>query len=127
METIDLGFKKFEITRQAFIVFIALIVSFFAQLIVIIFFMEDSGFMAYTIFIIYIATMIPLIVYANNCFITGKCVVLSWVVSMIYLGIAIINVIALIIIAMANNKKDREELISTGMRIRPRRSKKSSR
>jgi hypothetical protein len=127
METIDLGFKKFEVTRQAFIVFIALIISFFAQLIILIFFVEGSGFMAYTIFIIYIAVMIPLIVYANNCFVTGKCVVLSWVVSMIYLGIAIINVIALIIIAMVINKKDREELISTGMRIRPRRSKKSSR
>ena len=127
METIDLGFKKFEVTRQAFIVFIALLISFFAQLIVLIFFMEDSGVIAYVIFIIYVAIMIPLIVYANNCFVTGKCVVLSWVVSMIYLAIAIINVIAMILIAMANNKKDREELIATGMRIRPRRSKKSSR
>lgn len=127
METIDLGFKKFEVTRQAFIVFIALLISFFAQLIVLIFFMEDSGVIAYVIFIIYVAIMIPLIVYANNCFVTGKCVVLSWVVSMIYLAIAIINVIAMILIAMANNKKDREELIATGMGIRPRRSKKSSR
>ena len=127
METINLGFKKFEITRQAFIVFIALIISFFAQLIVLIFFVEDGGFVAYAFFIIYIAIMIPLIVYANNCFVTGKCVVLSWFVSMIYVALSVINVFAMIAIAMANNKKDRDEMLVTGMRIRPRRSKKSSR
>lgn len=117
METIDLGFKKFEVTRQAFIVFIALIVSFFAQLIVLIFFVEDAGIIAYIIFMIYIAIMIPLVVYANNCFVTGKCVVLSWAVSMIYVATAIIYVLVMIMIAMTKDKKIPES----------RRPKKSSR
>ena len=126
METIDLGFKKFEITRQAFVVFIALLISFFAQLIVLIFFVEDSGIVAYTFFIIYIAIMIPLLVYANNCLVSGKCVVLSWVMSMFYIGTAVVYVIAMIMIAMRKDKTEREELIVTGMGRRPR-SKKSSR
>ena len=113
METIDIGFKKFEVTRQAYILFVALLISFFAQLIILIFFVEDTNIYAYLIFIIYVGIMIPLIVYANNCFVTGKCVVLSWVVSMIYVATAIISVVGMI--ALASTKKPR------------RRSKKSSR
>lgn len=102
METIV---KKFEVTRQAFIVFIALLIGFFAQLIVLIFFTKDSGISSYVIFIIYIAIMIPLIVYANNCLVTGKCVVLSWVVSMIYVATAVISVTGMIALAVASSKK----------------------
>jgi hypothetical protein len=115
METIDVGFKKFEVTRQAYIVFVALLIAFFAQLIILIFFVEDTSISAYMILILYIAVMIPLIVYANNCFVTGKCVVLSWVVSMIYVAIAVMSVTGMIALALASTKKPR------------RRSKKSSR
>lgn len=122
MDTIDLGFKKFEITRQAFIVFIALILSFFIQLIALIFFVEDASIVAYAIFIIYIAIMIPLMVYTNNCLVSGKCVVLSWVMAMFYVTVAVVNVIAIIMIVMSKDKKVREELMETGMRHRPKKS-----
>lgn len=126
METIDLGFKKFEITRQAFIVFIALTISFFAQLVILIFFIKDSNVIQYIIFVIYVAIMIPLFVYANNCFVTGKCVVLSWVVSMIYVAVATINVLVLIGLAMIPDKKIKESLINASA-VKRFSSKKSSR
>lgn len=122
METIDLGFKKFEITRQAFIVFIALIISFFLQLMVLIFFTEDSGILSYILFIMYIAIIIPLYVYGTNCLVTGKCIVLSWIVAMVYVGLAIVFSIAMILIAIAKDKNVREDLIVTGMRRRPKKS-----
>lgn len=105
METLDLGFKKFEITRQAFIVFIALIVAFFAQLIILIFFVEDSDFESYLLFVTYIALVIPLIVYVNNCFVTGKCVVLSWVAAVMYIVTAIVWVLIMISLIFRKEKK----------------------
>lgn len=105
METLDLGVKKFEITRQAFIVFIALVVSFFAQLIILIFFVEENDIAQYVFFIIYIAIMIPLIVYVNNCFVTGKCVVLSWVAAIIYVLTAVVWVGIMISLILSNNGK----------------------
>lgn len=105
METIDVGFKKFEVTRQAFIVFVAVIISLFAQLMLLVFFINDSTVVQYIIFIIYIAIMIPLIVYATNCLTTGKCVVLSWAVSFFYVGIAFINVVVLLMLSISKNKK----------------------
>jgi predicted MFS family arabinose efflux permease len=106
METIDVGFKKFEVTRQAFIVFVAVIISLLAQLMLLVFFINDSTVVQYILFIIYIAIMIPLIVYATNCLATGKCVVLSWAVSFFYVGIAFINVMALLMLSISKNKKN---------------------
>jgi hypothetical protein len=105
METIDLGFKKFEITKQAFIVFIALVVSIFAQLIILIFFVEDTTVLEYVIFILYIVIAIPLIVYANNCFVSGKCVVLSWAFAVGYVALSVFNVFAMIGLVMIRSKK----------------------
>lgn len=124
METIDLGFKKFEITRQAFIVFIALIVSFFAQLIILIFFIKDSTVLQYIIFVIYISLVVPLVIYSNNCLVSGKCVVLSWAVSMFYVGMSFINVIALIGLVIVRDKKIKEHIVGS---TRFSSSKKSSR
>jgi hypothetical protein len=85
----------FEITRQAYIAGVALLLSFLAQLLIIIFFIKEAGIIEYLLFIVYIILMVPFIVYATSCLTTGKCVVLSWSVAIFYILVALSNTILL--------------------------------
>lgn len=94
MRTIHIGSKKIEVTKQAYIAFISLVISLFAGLIT--GFMLKSPIHVIIWTVILYLIMIPLITYKMHCLRTGKCVKLSWFYASIYIILAVINVFTMI-------------------------------
>lgn len=102
MRTINFGSTKIEITEQAFITFIVLIISFVAVFSAS--FYKGAPIVTLVVFIVGTAIIVPLTTYTVNCVNVGKCIKLSWFFTIMYIITASINVIALIILLLNNNK-----------------------
>ena len=90
MPALDFGVRKFEVTRQAQIVFFALLVTLLVNIGVYLFSPMTIGVLPYVITVIIMLAYIALAVYAVNCYVVGKCVMFSWfVVAVILLSCAV--------------------------------------
>ena len=93
MQQVDLGFVKFEVTRQAIIAFVFgfffLLLSMATTIIVP---MYKSGNISNGFIIAFIAFFVAISIlygilagYTMNCIIVGKCIKLSWIFSGLYI------------------------------------------
>lgn len=106
MQNIDVGFKKFQVTTQAYIAFISLIVILFTGLIA--GFMTNQPIYVIALTIVTNLIVIPLVTYAVNCLRVGKCVKLSWFYAIIYIIMAVFYVILMISTFFINGSVDNQ-------------------
>lgn len=93
METINIGFKKFEVSEQAKLVYNAFLIIFICHLLS--GFVTDMGPVAFILYSIYLLGVGSLSVYASNCIVVGQCITYAWIVSYLYIIIAVMYVVAL--------------------------------
>ena len=95
METINLGVRKFEVSKQAkvmYYTFIIITIIHFLSL-----FMRDVGPVGFIFQTIYIIIMGALGVYATNCMVVGKCNIYAWIVVYLYIFIAVMYVVMFVL------------------------------
>lgn len=97
METINLGFRKFEVSKQSKMVYMAFLVIFVSHLLSA--FVTNMGPIGFLIYTIYLLAVGALTVYATNCIVVGQCITYAWIISYVYVVFAVIYVLS--IIAMA--------------------------
>lgn len=96
MQQVDLGFTKFEVTRQAIVMFVfATILVFLSSAIAIIplykaGIVSTGFFVAFAIFFVIIAILYGILgAYAINCMVVGKCIKLSWIFTGLYAFVSV--------------------------------------
>jgi len=96
METINLGFRKFEVSKQAKLVYISFLVIFVSHLLSV--FVTDMGPIGFTFYTIYLLAVGSLSVYASNCIVVGQCNTYAWIVSYVYVALAAMYVLAIVFV-----------------------------
>lgn len=94
MRTIHLGSKKIEVTEQAYITFISLIISFAAMILIA--FVNEYPLASFVWILVSAAIYIPFVTYVIHCMRVGKCVKLSLAYAILYAVLAALNVITLL-------------------------------
>lgn len=114
MWTIQLGSKKIKVTQQAYIAFIAIIISFLATLIALL--LQKPAIPVIIGVVVIYAIVIPLITYKIHCMRVGECVKLSWFYTVSYIILAIMNVLSMIFvfINIGSNKPVVQPIIYSG-------------
>ena len=114
MQQVDLGFVKFEVTRQAIIAFVFgfffLLLSMATTIIVPMYKLGNTsnGFIiAFIAFFVAISILYGILAgYTMNCIIVGKCIKLSWIFSGLYIFMTVfyfLLFIASILIPLKNS------------------------
>lgn len=94
METINLGFRKFEVSKQSKMVYNAFLVIFVAHVLSL--FVTDMGPVAFTVYTLYLLGVGALTVYASNCIVVGQCITYAWIITYVYIIMAFIYVFSLV-------------------------------
>lgn len=110
MHQVDLGFIKFEATRQAIIAFVFGFAFFLLSSAVAIIPLYNAGLIgggfiiAFAIFFAAIAILYGILAgYSINCMVVGKCIKLSWIISSFYVGVTVLYFILLISSLLSDN------------------------
>lgn len=98
MEKVDLGFVKFEVSRQAIIVFVLAAILLFMIFGSLLYIQKDKWttplFIASAVVYVLIILGFALLAgYIMNCIIVGKCITLSWVFVAYYSLLTIVYVL----------------------------------
>lgn len=108
MQRVELGFVKFEVTRQAIIAFVFSCCFFILALgikVAILYkygLISNSGILFLAILYLIIAILYGILVgYSINCMIVGKCIKLSWVYIGLYIFITLMYFITFINLMMS--------------------------
>ena len=97
MQQVDLGFVKFEATHQSIIAFVFGFAFFLLSMAIAIIIppykagLVGSGYViAFGLFCAIIAILYGILVgYSINCMVVGKCIKLSWIISLLYVVISV--------------------------------------
>ena len=97
MQQVDLGFVKFEVTRQAVVAFVFGFAFFLISMAVAIILpsynagIVSTGFLiAFGVFFGTIAILYGILAaYAINCMVVGKCIKLSWALTIMYVVVTV--------------------------------------
>jgi hypothetical protein len=97
MQQVDLGFVKFEATRQSIIAFVFGFAFFLLSMAIAIIIppykagLVGSGYViAFGIFFAIIAILYGILAgYSINCMVVGKCIKLSWIMSLLYVVVTV--------------------------------------
>jgi hypothetical protein len=111
MQQVDLGFTKFEATRQAILAFVFGFAFFLLSSVVALIPLYNAGIisggfiLALCILFAAIAILYGILVgYSINCMVVGKCIKLSWIISAFYIVLAVLYFLLLILsIASGSN------------------------
>lgn len=103
MHQVDLGFVKFEATRQAILAFVFGFAFFLLSSMVAIIPLYKAGLIgggfmiAFAIFFAAIAILYGTLAgYSINCMVVGKCIKLSWIISALYIVTTVFYLLLLI-------------------------------
>lgn len=89
METINLGVRKYEVSKQAKVLYNAFVAIFVIHILSL-FMMRDIGVIGFVLQTVYLLAMGALGVYATNCIVVGKCNTYAWVIAYLYIFIAVL-------------------------------------